>query len=224
MKTLKKTILIIAAFIPVIVSAQSQKLSPEDLNKWLFYGQGTKMVESHNQFLMKEDPEQSNGVMIVSPDSYGENVVVKYDVMTLTPASVLVAILSASNPGEDASLTIPENYDGSMSLWISDVESYFYAFRNGPHNFTPFIRKYPCPEGQDPALVSMDKNFMHPGVYYSVEIGREGNKIWCKVDGETILETTDKNAFGGGHIAFRIRGTAGEYAACLIRNVEITGK
>ena len=222
MKSLKNTILIIAALVVTAASVQAQKLTPEDLNNWTFLGQGSKMVESHNQFFMKEDPTGSNGVMIVSPESYGENVVVKYDVMSATTAGVLVAILSASNPGEDTGITIPEDYDGSMSLWIDDVENYLYAFRNGPHNFTPFIRKYPCPAGQNPALVSMEKNFMHPGVYYSVEIGRKGNKLWCKVDGETVLETTDKNAFGGGHIAFRIRGTAGEYAACLIRNVEIT--
>ncbi|WP_297089406.1 hypothetical protein [uncultured Draconibacterium sp.] len=221
METLKNTILLLAVIIFAVGSAQAQKLTPEDLNNWTFLGQGTKMVESHNQFFMKEDPMQSNGVMIVSPESYGENVVIKYDVMSVTTAGVLVAILSASNPGEDTGITIPKDYDGSMSLWIDDVENYLYAFRNGPHNFTPFIRKYPCPAGQDPALISMEKNFMHPGVYYSVEIGRKGNLLWCKVDGETILETTDKNAFGGGHIAFRIRGTAGEYAACLIRNVEI---
>ena len=221
MNLLRNSIFILIVVATTSLFAKAQKLGPEELNNWEFYGQGSKMVESHNMFFMKEDPVESNGVMIVSPESYGENVVVKYDVMTLTPAAVLVAILSASNPGEDTELTIPDDYDGSMSLWINDVESYFYAFRNGPHNFTPFIRKYPVPEGQNPALVSLDKNIMHPGVFYSVEIGRKGNEIWLKVDGETILETIDKNAFGGGHIAFRIRGTAGEYAACLIRNVEI---
>jgi len=223
-KLQRKVMLLIAVVAAASMAVEAQQFTPDDLNTWSFYGQGTKLVESHNSFFMKEDPAQSEGVMIVSPESYGENVVVSYDVMTLTPASVLVAILSASNPGEDEELTIPENYDGSMDFWINDVESYFYAFRNGPHNFTPFIRKYPVPEGQDPALVSYEKNIMHPGVFYTVEMGRKGNKLWLKVDGKKILETTDKNAFGGGHVAFRIRGTAGEYAACLIRNVEIITK
>ncbi len=219
MKSIKLIIAVVLT-LPLMAIAQTKKVSPEELNKWAFCGQGEKLVESHNMFFMKEAKE-SNGVMIVSPDSYGEEVVVKYDVMTLTPASVLVAILSASNPGKDTRLSIPEDYDGSMKLWIEDVESYFYAFRNAPHNYTPFIRKYPVAEGEDPALVSYDKNIMHPGVFYSVEIGRKKDLVWLKVDGEKILETTDKDAFGGGHIAFRIRGTAGEYAACLIRNVEI---
>jgi len=217
MKCISAICLVLA---PFFANAQSLKFTPEDLNNWAFYGQGSKMVESHNSFFMREDVE-SEGVMLVSPDSYGENVVLKYDVMTLTPASVLVAITSASNPGEDTDITIPNDYDGAMDLWINDVESYFYAFRNGPHNFTPFIRKYPVAEGEDPALVSMKKNIMHPGVFYTVELGRKGNKLWLKVDGKLVLKTVDDNAFGGGHIALRIRGTAGEYAACLIRNMEI---
>ncbi|WP_430933434.1 DUF6250 domain-containing protein [Saccharicrinis sp. 156] len=218
MKAIKTILTLVVTILPTCLNGQV--ITPEELNSWPFYGQGTKLVESHNMFFMKEAKE-SNGVMIVSPESYGADVVVKYDIMTLTPASVLVAILSASNPGKDASLSIPENYDGSMKLWIEDVESYFYAFRNGPHNYTPFIRKYPAPKGQDPALVSYEKNIMHPGVFYSIEIGRKKDVIWLKLDGEKILETTDKKAYGGGHFAFRIRGTAGEYAACLIRNVEV---
>ncbi|WP_372753453.1 hypothetical protein [Labilibaculum sp.] len=217
-KTLAMTLLVIA---PFFLSAQ--KISPEDLFKWDFYGQGTKLVESHNSFFMKEAKE-SNGVMIVSPESYSEDAVFQYDIMTLTPATVCVAILSASNPGKDTKLTIPKDYDGSMDLWINDVESYFYAFRNSPHNYTPFIRKYPVAEGEDPALVSLDKNIMLPGIFYTVEIGRKKDSLWLKIDGELVLETLDQNAFSGGHIAIRLRGTAGEYAACLIRDAELIHK
>ncbi len=221
MKTRKLLLAFFAMTTSLMMCAQTVKVSPEELNTWPFYGQGSKMVESHNMFFMKEAPE-SNGVMIVSPESYSENVVVRYDVMTLTPASVLVALLSASDPGKDTKLTIPKDYDGSMNLWIEDVESYFYAFRNAPHNFTPFIRKYPLGNRKDPAIASYHKNIMHPGVFYAIEIGRKKDTLWLKVDGEKILETKDENAFSGGHIAFRIRGTAGEYAACLIRNLEIS--
>jgi len=220
MKTKVLLVIIFSTLIAMGTWGQSQTITPEQLDTWPFYGKGEKMVESHNMFFMKETAG-SQGVMIVSPESYPDNVVVKYDIMTLTPATVCVAILAASNPGEDTRLTIPNNYDGAMNFWINDAESYFYAFRNGPHNFTPFIRKYPVAEGQDPALVSYDKNIMHPGVFYSVELGQNGNKIWLKINGKKILETKDEKAYKGGHIAFRIRGTAGEYAACLIRNVEI---
>lgn len=201
--------------------AQQTKLTPEDLDQWSFYGQGTKMVESHNMFFMKE-AQQSQGVMLVSPESYGDNVVLKYEVMALTPATVCVAILSASNIGDDSQLTIPSDYDGAMQLWIDGVQSYFYAFRNAPHNYTPFIRKYPVAEGAKAALASYKENVMHSGLFHTIEMGRNDGKLWLKIDGKKILKTEDEKALSGGHIAFRIRGTAGEYAACLIRNVEIT--
>lgn len=218
---MKKQISLLMIIGMIFSSLSAQKITPEALNEWSFLGQGTKMVESHNMFFMKEEPKQSNGVMIVSPKSYSDKVTVKYDVMTLKPAAVLVAILSASDLGQSTDLTIPQNYDGSMSLWINDVESYFYAFRNAPHNYTPFIRKYPVAQGEDPALVSMDDNIMHPGVFYSIELGQDGSYVWLKVDGKKVLETRDATPLTGGHIAFRIRGTAGEYAACLMRNLEI---
>jgi hypothetical protein len=41
------------------------------------------------------------------------------------------------------------------------------------------------------------------------------------VDGEKIVETEDESMLPGGHMAFRIRGTAGFKAACLIRDLEI---
>lgn len=221
---MKKISVVLVLIGMAITSLNAQKITPEELDEWNFLGQGMKMVESHNMFFMKEDPQQSKGVMIVSPKSYSDKVTVKYDVMTMTPATVLVAILSASDLGQSTNLSTPQNYDGSKSFWINDVESYFYAFRNAPHNFTPFIRKYPVAKGEDPALVSMDKNIMLPGVFYSIELGQNGEHIWLKVDGEKVLETKDDSPMKSGHIAFRIRGTAGEYAACLVRNVEIIEK
>jgi hypothetical protein len=106
-----------------------------------------------------------------------------------------------------------------MGLWINNKDNYFYAFRNAPHGFPPFIRKYPVP-GND-ALVTASENFMVPGVYYSIEAGRMGNKLWLSVDGKKIIEAEDKSMLPGGHIAFRIRGTAGYKAACLIKDLEI---
>jgi len=202
-----------------ILAGQGNNITAEMLNEWTFYGEGSKKTQT-GMFFMRE-ANKSGGVAIVSPNPYGENVVVKYEVMTLTPATVCIAILSASNIGEDEKLSIPDDYDGSMKYWVDNAENYFVAFRNGPHNRTPFIRKYPAENGADPALAVHNKNLMHSGIFHKVEIGKEGEKIWLKIDGKTILKTTDRESYGGGHIAFRIRGTAGEYASCLMRNLEI---
>jgi hypothetical protein len=195
-------------------------VSSADLASWSFYGQGKAFDEGRRQFCITE-AEQTKGAMVVSPKSYSEHVVVRYKTMTLTPSAVLVAILSASND-ENGQLVIPAGYDGGMPLWMKDIDNYFFAFRNAPHNFTPFVRKYPKPGNV--ALASAKENVLHPGVYYDVEVGRSGNTLWLKVDGQLLFKATDASPLKGGHIAFRTRGTAGYKAACLIKELEIYSK
>jgi hypothetical protein len=145
-------------------------------------------------------------------------VIIRYKTMALTSATVLVFMHSATDVGSDK-LTIPIDYDGNMGLWVNEKDNYFYAFKNAPHNFPPFLRKYPVPGGE--ALAMATENFMLPGVFYDIEIGRVGNNLWLSVDGQKIIETEDKSILPGGHLAFRIRGTAGFKAACMIKEVEI---
>jgi hypothetical protein len=119
----------------------------------------------------------------------------------------------------DVSLSIPGDYNGAMSLWVNEKDNYFYAFKNASHAYPPFIRKYPVPGGD--ALAIAEENLMLPGKYYAIELGRIGNKLWLKIDGKKVLETVDESMLPGGHIAFRVRGTAGFKAACLIKDLEI---
>ena len=200
---------------------QKEVFSAADLEGWNFYGIGKAFDEGHRQFCITE-ADESKGAMIVSPVRYGENVVVRYKAMTLTPAAVLVAILSANDIDSENALSIPKNYDGSMPLWMKKVNNYFFAFRNGPHNFAPFVRKYPEPGNQ--ALASAKENVMHPGVYYDIEVGRAGGELWLKVDGKLLFKAVDSNPLPGGKIAFRTRGTAGFKAAFLMKDLEIYSK
>lgn len=188
------------------------------LEEWTFYGKGVKLLEGHNQYLLKEDPAGSKGVGLISPRSYPTSVVMRYQVMALTPATVLVAILSASNHGESTELSLPEGYDGNIKFWSGGCENYFFAFHNAAHNFPPFVRRF------DEKRIMLDmakKNLMHVGKYYAVEAGRRGDLIWLKIDGRTVLKTKDAKPYSGGHLGLRIRGTGGEYAACLIKDLEI---
>lgn len=197
-------------------------ITPSELEKnWDFYGIGKAFSEVHNQFLIGED-EKSLGAILVSPKSYGENVVIRYEAMTLTPASVLVAILSATNHGKDTPLTIPEDHNGAMPFWRDEVDCYFFAFSNAAHNFTPFVRRYPKTENS--TLASAKENVMQAGRYYKIEVGRIGKKLWLKVDGKLMFKTEDYDPLPGGKIAFRTRGTAGYKAAFLMKNLEIYTK
>lgn len=214
------TILLIA----VGVSAQSNdyeltkfKVSPDELLNWAVMGKG-KVEKSGSQVAMQES-DDSKGIMLVSPDVYDNDVVVRYKVMALTPATVLVALLSVSDVGDSDKLTVPEDFDGSLGLFTGEKENYFFAFKNGPHNVTPFVRK--SPGGK--TLGSASKNTMIAGVHYDIEVGKYEGKLWLKVDGEKLFETTDPAPLKGGHIALRIRGTAGFRAGCLIKDLEVLG-
>jgi len=63
-----------------------------------------------------------------------------------------VALLSVSDVGDSDKLTVPEDFDGSLGLFTKENEDYFFAFKNGPHNVTPFVRK--SPERKTPGSAS----------------------------------------------------------------------
>ena len=147
---------------------------------------------------------------------YEGDVVMRYKVMPLNAATVLVNLLCMSDEGESLELTFPDGYDGSMGP-ILNKEDYFIAFRNSPHATAPFISKNPK-AGQ---LAIADKDEMIPGVYYDVEVGRVGKLVWLKVDGKTVVQCTDPNILPGGHLGIRLRGLVGHPAACVIRDLSI---
>ena len=195
------------------------EISLDELLNWTVLGKG-KVEKSGSQVAMQES-DDSKGIMLVSPDFYDNDMVVRYKVMALTPATVLVALLSVSDIGESEGLTIPENFDGSLGLFLNERENYFFAFKNAPHsNKAPFVRKSP---NASEALGSASENTMIAGVYYDVEVGKHKGKLWLAVNGEKFFEVEDENPLQGGHVALRIRGTAGFKAGCLIQDLEILG-
>ena len=71
------------------------------------------------------------------------------------------------------------------------------------------------------SLGSAKENLMIAGVYYDVEVGKYQGKLWLAIDGKKVFETEDKEPLKGGHLALRIRGTAGFKAGCLIKDLEV---
>ena len=197
----------------------AEPVAAEDLvSGWSFYGKGLRKVE-RNMFYMKED-YGSAGVMIVSPETYGENFVLSYEIMPMTAASVLVVLMSASDHGKGKSLTLPEDYDGNAGPWVREIDNYFFAYNNASHNVTPFINKFPG-AGR---LAEHAENILEVGEFAAVEINRNGGKLTISVNGDVILEAEDTEPLGAGHLAFRIRGLSEEPAACLIRNLSVEGR
>lgn len=198
---------------------KEEKVSAAELKDWEIWGQG-EVLAIGDQTCLKEDDE-TKGVMLISPKTYKGDVVLKFKVLGLTAASVVAVVLSGSDPGESAALTIPENYDGDFSLWYNEKENYFFAFKNAPHGLTPFVRRNPTP-GE--ILASAPDNVMVAGVYYDVELGRKNDQLWLSVNDEEVFRVEDKKPLSGGHVALRIRGTAGFKGACLVKDLAIYSK
>jgi hypothetical protein len=191
-------------------------VSSNELSNWNVLGKG-KVEKSGSQIAMQES-DDSKGIMLLSPDVYDNDVIVRYKAMALTPATVFVAVLAASDEGESEDLTIPDDYDGNFNFWTKEIENYVFAFKNAPHGVTPFIIKSPNVK-QNLAIAS--ENTMIAGVYYDIEVGKYQGKLWLAIDGKKVLEAEEKEPWGRGHVALRIRGTAGFKAGCLIKDLEI---
>lgn len=218
---MKNLLITLLALLPIFTHAQTvTEFSPKDLTEWQAFGDGNGFV-THGQFMMEEN-QDSRGFMILSPEKY-RDVVLRYEVMTLNPATVLVAILNASDKGSSTDLTMAEDYQGSFGFWTKEVEDYMFGFRVMAHNTTPFIRKHPVSGGGNGVIGLAETDVMHSGWRHQVECGKEGSRVWLKIDGKTLIDVRDDSALDAGKISIRVRGTATELGKCLVRNLEITG-
>lgn len=194
-------------------------VTADELLTWQLLGDG-KISKAMGEQVCLEESEQSKGVMLLSPTYYPGDVVIRYQALALSPASVFVTVLSAKDLSMDQ-LTIPGNYDGTMGLWTEETSNYFFAFKNAPHGGTPFIMRNP--DGEQLAHAA-EQDQMVAGVYYTVEVGREGAKLWLSINGKRVVDAVDEMLLAGGHIALRLRGTAGLQAIGLIKELTIYTK
>ena len=198
---------------------KAMEVSAEDLVTWDFYGMGQLNIV--NKQAQVSESEGSQGVLLVSPGKFGNDLVVSYDVMTLRPATVLVNLISLS--GDDqGGLDLEDDFNAGLKFLRDSLNFYMLAFHNAPHNRFPFINRYPVKSGNP--LVEAEKSYMLPGIYYHIDAGREKDRIWLAVNGKKIIEALDPEPLGDGHFSFRIRGTGNEIASCLIKNVKIYSK
>ncbi|MDA9589759.1 hypothetical protein N9R65_03095 [Opitutales bacterium] len=202
------------------VSAKEIRVSPGALSQWSFYGGGFVAVDAQQQHTVLAETPGSKGVMLVSPASYDGDLVVSYKIRPLTPESVLVAMLSVSDRGADATLHLPEDYDGNMGYLTTDTDNYFVAFHNAAHNASPFIRRYSEATVGREQLVLAESNSMTTE-WHTVEVGKQNGRLWLKVDGAIIIEASDPAALEAGRFIFRMRGTSERIGVCLIKDLRI---
>ena len=215
----KISLIIIFTLTYLLTYSQQHQVSSNELLQWDFYGVGTAKID-HDQVYLKEN-KNSVGVTLLSTKTYSGNVVMRYKLMPLTAATVCVAMLNVHNH-DNYSLKIPNYYNGYVQFWTKESSGYFFAFHNMAHNQPPFVRRCDIKSGTNEKLQSGTNNVMVESRYYHVEVGKNGTRVWLKVDDKMVLDVNDEGeTFEKGYIALRIRGTGDELASCLIKDLEI---
>ena len=210
------------AILAILFSISSQALATDKLEQWQFMGQGFR-AEVDDALLIAEYPG-SKGVMLVSPSVYQGTVKARFDILPLTPESVLVAMLATSDDVTGSGLTFPEGYDGNIGHLLGDVNAYFFAFHNAAHQRTPFVRRHPFTRGESNDLDFAESNVMTTQWHRVEVVFDKAGLLSMYIDGEEILNATDQHPLAGGKIIFRLRGTKSHAATALIRNVQISSR
>jgi hypothetical protein len=198
-------------------SATRASPSVEEVARWQLLGVGEATVEG--EVLRLREGAGSKGVMLLSPRECSASCTLRFYVKPESPRGVVAVLLSVS-PSAGGELEIPQGYDGALELWQGDsspLRSYMIAFHTGFHQPRAFVQR-------TPGAVELQSRPDPAGgeVWYQVEAGRGGRRIWLKVDGELALEATDVDQeLPGGRLALRLRGAGDGSFSALFRDFEI---
>jgi len=214
-------LLAVAAIIaaPVSGSLRATPVSVEELTEqWAFYGQGE--AKQFRQMLYLGEAGDSKGAMVVSPEALPRDYRVRFDVLPLSAATVVVLYGSILPDGKQGSDPVPAGYDGDLVALFDVTEGLFAAFHNAAHSRTPFVARV-GPKKSFEMLGEFGEPVMWTGRWSRVEFVKEGRDVRLAIDGEPVVEARTDTELSPGLFSFRVRGTAGEPASCLIRDVRI---
>ena len=201
--------------------AMAKNVEAQDIvSQWNFYGEGFVALDIKNNSVVLSEVLGSQGVMLVSPETFKANMSISFEIMPLTQESVLVTQIGLSDKGSSDSLLFADDYNGEQGVLVSEKESYFFAYHNAAHKRKPFIRKYPQDPKNQKELIELENNVLDT-TWHRVEIGKKDGKIWMALNGKPLLGTDDVNMLGNGHVAFRLRGTKDRIAIAMVKNVSI---
>lgn len=192
--------------------------SVDELLEWTRRGQGY-VDDFRGQALQMAEQDGSKGVILSSPERFGTRTIVRFQAFTLTPGTVLVTMLSASDEADQHHLSIPVKNRGGAGFWVNNTSNYFFAFHNAAHMKKPFVVRFD--NGEKDLIAQAEERVMNTGRWYDVEVGRWKDRVWLKIDGNTLFQGTDADPASGGHVVLRIRGTGIQQANCLVRDLRV---
>ncbi len=196
------------------------ELSPEDLSEWLLIGVGEAVVDQKENALILGEGHASKGITLVSPHSYGNHVILSFEIRPMSYEGVSTVFLSASDLVTMGDLKVTDDHLGNFNFWTEGrVQNYLFSYHNGYFDSKPYIMKNP---GLKEVATASDE--IPAAKTFKVEVGRRGRRLWIKIDDKLVVKGRDKNRGGlpPGRIGFRLRGHGAGAYRCLIRNVVIS--
>lgn len=213
MKKSNSIIMVLIVLFHLSCTAQNalkkESIKAQELTTWQTLDIGERTVKGEE--LIIEEKEGADGYFLISPKSYHGDVRINYNVKALSESSVCIVLLFASDKGVSEKLTLPSAAAKGRDFWNwrTHLEHYNLTFNNSSHKNKPFFFKNIAPFKRGFYQNRAD-NIMSPQEWNAVEIGRQGTRLWFKLNDTLIFEQEDCNPLSGGHIIFRISGTTGE--------------
>lgn len=188
---------------------KKESITAQELSTWRTLDNGKSTVVGEE--IIIEETEGADGYFLISPKSYKGDIILNYKVKALSESAVLIALFSASDAGESQGITLPPKDTKGMGFWTwrTHLEHYNLTFNNISHNYKPFFFKNISPRSKGFHLTKAE-NIMDTQKWYDVEIGKQDNRLWFKLNNKIIFDQEDCNPLAGGHMIFRISGTTGE--------------
>jgi len=201
-----------------------EHISLQELSNWRTLDKGLSQVVGEE--IIIEEIDGSDGYFLISPKTYHGDLIINYKVKALSESSVMIVLFSASDKGITEGLTLPSKEAKGRDFWTwrTHLEHYNLTFNNASHGYTPFFYKNLTPLSKGFRL-NKAENIMNTMEWYDVEIGKQGKRLWFKLNNELIFEQEDCVPLEGGHVLFRISGTTGEeviFAKIAIKDLIIS--
>lgn len=201
-----------------------EKITSEELATWQTFDKGKSTVQ--DDMLIVEETEGSDGYFLISPKEYETDFILTYKVKALSESTVLITLFSVIQEGDNSNFSVPPVSATPREVWNwrSGMKHYNLTINNRSHGITPFFFKNIPPSSRG-FNEKLEENIMDVGKWYDVEIGKQQNRLWFKLNGETFFDVKDTDPYQKGRLIFRISGTTGEntiFAKAAFKDIVIS--
>lgn len=201
-----------------------EKITPAELASWQTFDKGKTTINGDE--LIVEETKGSDGYFLISPKIYPKDFSLTYKVKAMSESTVLINLFSVLQETKNEAFFLPPNTATPREVWQwrSSMQHYNLTFNNRSHGITPFFFKN-IPTKPRGFSEKLKNNIVEVGKWYDVEISKQENRIWFKLNNKLIFDVEDNTPFEGGRLIFRISGTTGKkviFAKAVLKDIMIS--